>query len=227
MNSNGLKKTVFTVRWSICNLLNSLSKIAGKSYLMLSSNSYLGLCNDQRLKQAAMDAMEKYGVGSGGSSWQPEVMRCIKSLKMKSPRLKEQSGAAFQYRFIWRTSAPYPDCAGKDWVIFFRSFQSCQYHRWLPAKRRRNHYLWTLRCLWSGTKAHSTAAGGLWLSLTGSLVCRNIAPLPEIVQVAKKYNMLLMVRRCPRDGSFRRKRRGTAGLFWFAKWNWYSDGNFQ
>ena len=42
-------------------------KIAGKSYLMLSSNSNLGICNDQRLKQAAMDAMEKYGVGSGGS----------------------------------------------------------------------------------------------------------------------------------------------------------------
>lgn len=42
-------------------------EIDGKIYLLLSSNSYLGLSVDPRVKEAAMAALEKYGTGSGGS----------------------------------------------------------------------------------------------------------------------------------------------------------------
>ena len=41
--------------------------IEGKSYILLASNSYLGLSVDPRVKEAAMIALEKYGTGSGGS----------------------------------------------------------------------------------------------------------------------------------------------------------------
>lgn len=41
--------------------------IDGKEYLLLASNSYLGLSVDPRVKQAAADALQKYGTGSGGS----------------------------------------------------------------------------------------------------------------------------------------------------------------
>jgi 7-keto-8-aminopelargonate synthetase-like enzyme len=41
--------------------------IEGQQVLLLSSNSYLGLCNDEKLKKAALNAIEKFGVGSGGS----------------------------------------------------------------------------------------------------------------------------------------------------------------
>ena len=39
--------------------------VDGKKVLMLCSNNYLGLSNHPALKQAAMDAIEKYGAGSG------------------------------------------------------------------------------------------------------------------------------------------------------------------
>ena len=39
--------------------------IKGKKYLMLGSNSYLGLTNDERVKKAAIEAVEQYGTGSG------------------------------------------------------------------------------------------------------------------------------------------------------------------
>jgi 8-amino-7-oxononanoate synthase len=42
-------------------------EIDGKAYILLSSNSYLGLSVDPKVKKAAMDALEKYGTGSGGS----------------------------------------------------------------------------------------------------------------------------------------------------------------
>lgn len=40
-------------------------KINGKELINLSSNNYLGLATDDRLKQAAKEALEKYGVGAG------------------------------------------------------------------------------------------------------------------------------------------------------------------
>lgn len=40
-------------------------KIDGKELINLSSNNYLGLATDERLKKAATQAIEKYGVGAG------------------------------------------------------------------------------------------------------------------------------------------------------------------
>ncbi|CAM4351792.1 2-amino-3-ketobutyrate CoA ligase [Bacillus manliponensis] len=39
--------------------------ISGKEYINLSSNNYLGLATDERLKEAAVTAIDKYGVGAG------------------------------------------------------------------------------------------------------------------------------------------------------------------
>ena len=41
--------------------------IDGKKLLLMSSNNYLGLSNDERVKKAAIQGLIKYGLGSGGS----------------------------------------------------------------------------------------------------------------------------------------------------------------
>ena len=41
--------------------------IDGKKVLMFSSNNYLGLANDERVKSKMIEAAKKYGMGSGGS----------------------------------------------------------------------------------------------------------------------------------------------------------------
>ena len=41
--------------------------IGGKKVLMFSSNNYLGLANDERVKEKVIEAVKKYGMGSGGS----------------------------------------------------------------------------------------------------------------------------------------------------------------
>jgi len=40
-------------------------RLNGKPVINLSSNNYLGFANHPRIKKAAVDAIEKYGVGAG------------------------------------------------------------------------------------------------------------------------------------------------------------------
>ena len=189
-------------------------KIAGKSYLMLSSNSYLGLCNDQRLKQAAMDAMEKYGVGSGGSRLTTGSYEVHKKLEDEIAAFKGAEAALLFNTGYMANVGAISSIAGKDWVIFSDRF---------------NHASIIDGCRLSGaeiiiyehcdasdleTKAHSHR-GRRALVVTDGLfsVDGDIAPLPEIVQVAKKYNMLLMVDDAHATGVLGENGGGTADYF--------------
>lgn len=189
-------------------------KIAGKSYLMLSSNSYLGLCNDQRLKQAARDAIEKYGVGSGGSRMTSGSYEVHKKLEDEIAAFKGTEATLLFNTGYMANVGTISSIADKNWVIFSDRF---------------NHASIIDGCRLSGAdiviykhcdasdlekKAHSYR-GRRALVVTDGLfsVDGDIAPLPEIVKVAKKYNMLLMVDDAHATGVLGENGGGTADYF--------------
>jgi 8-amino-7-oxononanoate synthase len=62
IEKKGLTRELFTIPSS-----GGKFTVDGKQYLNFSSNDYLDLANDNRIKKASIAAVEKYGAGSGGS----------------------------------------------------------------------------------------------------------------------------------------------------------------
>ena len=60
----------------------------GKEVINLASNNYLGLCNDARLREAAVAATQKYGVGSGAVRTIAGTMRIHMELEEKIAAFK-------------------------------------------------------------------------------------------------------------------------------------------
>jgi glycine C-acetyltransferase len=72
-------------------------KIKGKELINLSSNNYLGLATDPRLKQAAIEAINQYGVGSGAVRTINGTMQLHVQLEEKLAQFK-QTEAAIVYQ---------------------------------------------------------------------------------------------------------------------------------
>lgn len=69
--------------------------INGKKYLDMSSSNYLGLRDSEELKQAAIEAIEKYGIGSGASRLVCGTADVFEKLEKKLSELKNQEKAIF------------------------------------------------------------------------------------------------------------------------------------
>ena len=189
-------------------------KIAGRNCLMLSSNSYLGLCDDPRLKQAAVNALEKHGVGSGGSRLTTGSYEIHKKLEEEIAAFKGTEAALVFNTGYMANVGVISAIAGRDWVIF---------------SDRLNHASIIDGCRLSGAEVvvyeHGDAADlekkaqnhqdKRALVVTDGLfsVDGDIAPLPEIVNVAKKYKMLLMVDDAHATGVLGENGKGTAEYF--------------
>ncbi|MEH7109390.1 MULTISPECIES: glycine C-acetyltransferase [Bacillaceae] len=75
-------------------------KINGRDLVNLSSNNYLGLATDERLKQAATEAIEKYGVGAGAVRTINGTLKLHVELEEKLAEFKHTEAAiAYQSGF--------------------------------------------------------------------------------------------------------------------------------
>jgi len=75
-------------------------KISGKELINLSSNNYLGLATDSRLKAAAIEAINQYGVGAGAVRTINGTMELHVRLEEKLAKFKHTEAAiAFQSGF--------------------------------------------------------------------------------------------------------------------------------
>ncbi len=204
-------------------------RIAGRDLLMLSSNSYLGLCSDDRLKKAAAEAARRYGVGAGGS-------RLISGNYVIHRQLEEDI-AAFknaQAALIFNTGymanlGVISAVADRTWTIFSDRF---------------NHASIIDGCRLSGAKVvvydhcnpsdleekiQAHPCGGKGLVVTDGLfsVDGDIAPIPRLVEITRRYRLLLMVDDAHATGVLGKHGAGTADHFGLTEGIDISVGTFS
>ena len=188
--------------------------IAGEDYLMMSSNSYLGLCSDERLKQAAQEAIEKFGTGSGGSRLTTGSYELHKQLEEEIAAFKGTEAALIFNTGYMANLGIISTIADKKWVIF---------------SDRLNHASIIDGCRLSGAEIVVYEHGdmedleqkvekyrgkrGLLVSDGLFSVDGDIAPVPGLVDIARRYDMLLMVDDAHATGVFGKNGGGTADHF--------------
>ena len=201
-------------------------QIGGRTLLNFASNDYLGLANHPRLKAAAVQALERYGAGSGASrllcgSLAPhhELEDALAAWKGTEAALTFSSGYATAVGTL---------CAllGKDDVIFVdRLVHACiiDAARLCGARLRvfRHHDLGALERALRRMDDRNTgvAPSGRRLIVTESVFSMDgdLAPLRELVELKDRFGAWLMLDEAHASGLFGERRRGLAEAYGVAE----------
>lgn len=169
--------------------------IQGKRVLMFGSNSYLGLTNHPRLKEAAIRAVEKYGTGCAGSRFLNGTLDIHIELENRLAQLVGKE-SALVYATGFSVNAGVVSCiTGREDYLIFDEFDHASI---IEGKRLsfskqfkyRHNDMDSLekilqRC--EIDKVKVIVIDGVF-SMEG-----DVAKLPEIVALAKKYNASIFV----------------------------------
>lgn len=172
--------------------------IAGKQLINLSSNNYLGLATDARLKTVAKDAINQYGVGSGAVRTINGTLKLHLELEEKLAKFKHTEAAiAYQSGFNCNMAAisavmDQHDAILSDELNHASIIDGCRLSR---AKIIRYHHsdMADLR-----TKAKEATSSGLYkkvMVITDGVFSMDgdVAKLPEIVEIAEEFDLITYV----------------------------------
>ena len=194
---------------------STVVKIHGKDVLMFGSNSYLGLSNDPRLKEAAKAAIDKYGTSCSGSRFLNGTLDIHVELEEKLARLVgKEEAVCFSTGFQVNLGVVSALCGRTDYLLLDRldhasiiegsrlSFgKSLKYaHNDMESLEMR-----LKQCDPESVKL--IVADGIF-SMEGDIV-----PLPEMVALADKYNADIMIDDAHALGVLGHQGRGTADHF--------------
>lgn len=169
--------------------------IDGRKLLQFSSNNYLGLANHPRLKAAALAAVERYGVGSGASRLVCGNLDLNRKLEEKLAQLKKKEAALLYSTGYMANLGVIAALAGEGDLILSDEFNhasivdACRLSRAQTRvyPHKRMDELEKLLAGAGSSNRRLIVTDGIF-SMDG-----DIAPLPDLVDLAEKYECLLMV----------------------------------
>ena len=188
--------------------------VDGKKMIMIGSNNYLGLTNHPRVKEAAIEALRKYGSGCAGSRFLNGTLDIHVNLEKKLARfMRKESALVFSTGFQTNLGV-ISAIAGKDDVILIDKMNhasiidGCRLSFSEIKKYRHNDMEDLERLLQQyNDKGKLIIVDGVF-SMEG-----DIADLPNIVKLARKYGARVMVDDAHGIGVLGRTGRGTAEHF--------------
>ena len=192
--------------------------VEGKKMIMLGSNNYLGLTSHPKVKEAAIAAIKKYGSGCAGSRFLNGTLDIHVKLEEKLAAFFRKDGALTFSTGYQTNLGIISSIAGKDDVVVIDKLDhasiidACRLS-FAEVKKFKHNDMGSLEFVLkeSGNRAKLVVVDGVY-SMEG-----DIAPLPDIVKVCKKYGARLMVDDAHGVGVLGKTGRGTAEHFGLEK----------
>jgi 8-amino-7-oxononanoate synthase len=173
-------------------------KINRGKFLNLCSNNYLGLADDKRLKGAAIQAVRKFGVGAGasrlvlgGNTLHKQLEKALANFKGQEAALVYSSGYSANLGIIpalvGRGDLVFSDRLNHASIIDGIILSRAELVRY-PHKDTR-----ALEELLMAHKPEDRSQNRLIITDSVFSMDGDIAPIPQLVNLAKKYDCLLMI----------------------------------
>jgi glycine C-acetyltransferase len=184
----------------------------GKKVINLASNNYLGLATHPKLRQAAIEATRKYGVGSGAVRTIAGTMKIHMELEEKIARFKNvEASVVFQSGFA-ANAGTVSAVLGKDDFIISDELNHASIIDGARLSRA------TIKVFRHKDTAHAEELlkevadkPGHKLLISDGVFSMDgdIAPLPALCDLAEKYGAIMMVDDAHSSGVLGRNGRGT------------------
>jgi len=187
----------------------------GRKILQMSSNNYLGLTNHPKLKQAAIEAIEKYGVGSGSVRTITGTLDIHEELEIELAKFKGTEAAlVFQSGFTTNQGALSAVLGPDDAVISDELNHASIIDGIRLTKAARKIFahkdMDQLEAVLKETQHYRkrvVVTDGVF-SMDG-----DIAPLPDIVQLAEAYDAIVYVDDAHASGVLGKNGKGSTDHF--------------
>jgi glycine C-acetyltransferase len=188
----------------------------GKKVINLASNNYLGLTTHPKLRQAALDATRKYGVGSGAVRTIAGTMSLHLQLEEKIARFKNvEACVVFQSGFAANAGTVSAVLGKDDYIIsdelnHASIIDGCRLSRAKVLVFRHKDMAHAEEQL-ASIQDHP----GRKLLITDGVFSMDgdIGPLPQLCTLAEKYGAIMMVDDAHASGVLGRNGRGTIDHF--------------
>lgn len=168
--------------------------INNRDLILLASNNYLGLIDDERVKRAAIEAVGKYGTGSGGSRLTTGNLILHEELERELADFKGTKSAVLFNTGYMANVGTISALGVKGSVIFSDELNhasiidGCRLSRANVVVYRHNDIADLDRKIREIAPANGLIVTDAVFSMDG-----DITNLPEIISIARKYNLLVMV----------------------------------
>lgn len=193
---------------------DKITVIDGKKVLLMSSNNYLGLCNNDKVKQASIDAINKYGLGSGGSRLTTGSYDLHKELEERIAKFKNYEDTLIFNNGYMANLGVISAICDEEYYIFSDELNhasiidGCKLSKGKIVIYKHND----INDLKEKIKANKFKKG---IIVTDSVFSMDgdIANIPEIVKIAKEYKLLTLVDDAHATGVIGNSGKGSSEYF--------------
>jgi 8-amino-7-oxononanoate synthase len=190
--------------------------IDGKKFIMIGSNNYLGLTQDPRVKQAAMDALEQFGSGCTGSRYLNGTLSLHEELEEKLADFVHKDAALVFSTGFQTNQGTISTIVGKDDIIFSDRtnhasiVDGCRLAFGKIVRYKHND----VEDLERQLENHGNNSAGKLIVSDGVFSMEgDIVKLPKVIELAQKYHARVMIDDAHSCGVLGETGRGTGEHF--------------